>query len=85
METKVTTISYNLDDQGNAQSITVVIAGYKNKESLSATVIVVDADLAEGKTFDDMTRKEIESIARGKTAAYAQGVAGETGATEPTK
>ena len=85
METKVTTISYNLDDQGNAQSITVVIAGYENKESLSATVIVVDSDLATGKTFDDLTRKEIESIARGKAAAYAQGVSGSTEASEPTE
>jgi hypothetical protein len=84
METKVTTISYNLDDAGNAQSITVVISGYENKESLSATVIVVDTDLETGKTFDDLTRKEIESIARGKTATYAQGVNGTIEASEPT-
>lgn len=83
METKVTTISYNLDNAGNVQAITVVIAGYENKESLSATVIVVDADLEAGKTFDDLTRKEIELIARSKTAIYAQGVNGTIEASEP--
>ena len=76
MDTKVTTISYNLDNTGVTQSITVVIAGYENKESLTATVIIIQTDLATGKTFDDLTRKEIESIARGKAATYAQGVTG---------
>jgi hypothetical protein len=76
MDTKVTTISYNLDNTGVTQSITVVIAGYENKESLTATVIIIQTDLATDKTFDKLTRKEIESIARGKAATYVQGVTG---------
>lgn len=76
MDTKVTTISYNLDQGGVTQSITVTIAGYENKESLTATVIIIQTDLSTGKTLDDLTRTEIESISRGKVATYAKGVTG---------
>jgi hypothetical protein len=77
MNTKIITIAYNLDNDGETKSITVSLAGYDSlNESLSATVFINADDLTGNETLDAITRKDIETLARTKTATYAKGVTG---------
>lgn len=73
MDTKINTISYNLDLNGNTTAITVSLAGYEaTGESLNGTVIIAPDDLTDGATFDTLTRPQIEKLARAKAVTYIE-------------
>lgn len=70
MDVKLTSISYNLDTSSNTTSIIVAMQGFDGRESINTSVSLVSDDVTEGQTLDDLGRKELEAIARTKTAGY---------------
>lgn len=72
MSTKMTALSYTINDDGSTKAISVTLTGYENGESVNVVVILTAENL------DDLTRKEIETQARSKASEYVLN-------TEPTK
>lgn len=68
MEIKKTSLSYNFDGDGNTSSITVSLSGNDGADYLNANMSVTSSDLDDGQTFDDLTMKDITTIARAKLA-----------------
>ncbi|MDA5386947.1 hypothetical protein [Loigolactobacillus backii] len=75
LETKVNSIAYNLDaSTSETTSVAVSFQGYNNdRETLNLTVNLASTDLTdldEGTALDDLSRKQIEALARQKGANY---------------
>lgn len=68
MDIKVTALSYSFDNEGNTTSVTVSLSGQGGANYLTANMAVAAEDLTEGQTFDDLTKKDITTIARDKLA-----------------
>ncbi|GBG94654.1 hypothetical protein LFYK43_11130 [Ligilactobacillus salitolerans] len=64
MDIKITNINYRIDGDGNTSAIASTFSGYANSESVNANVELQADMMPEGKTLDDLTRKEIESLSR---------------------
>ncbi|WP_311408384.1 hypothetical protein [Liquorilactobacillus uvarum] len=68
MDIIVTNLNYKLD-KGNTVSIGVSFQGSDSDfDNLNATLNLTSADLSGGKTFDDLSKKDIASIGRNKLA-----------------
>ena len=68
LDIKITNINYNIDDDGNTRQIGTTFSGYEGSESVNANIPVTEEDLEKDVTFDDLTRKQIETIGRKKLA-----------------
>ena len=68
MNIKKTALTYNFDGDGNTASITVSLSGNEGADYLNANMTVTAEDLTDGQTFDDLTMKDITTIARAKLA-----------------
>lgn len=68
MNIKKTALTYNFDGDGNTSSITVSLSGNEGADYLNANMQVTSGDLTNGQTFDDLTMKDITTIARTKLA-----------------
>ena len=68
MNIKKTALTYNFDGEGNTSSITVSLSGNEGADYLNANIQVTPEDLTSGQTFDNLTMKDITSIARAKLA-----------------
>ncbi|MDG2979691.1 hypothetical protein KNP65_06990 [Latilactobacillus curvatus] len=68
MNIKKTALTYNFDGDGNTSSITVSLSGNDGADYLNANMQVTPEDLASGQTFDNLTMKDITTIARTKLA-----------------
>lgn len=66
MDLRVSSINYQIA-QDETTSITTTISGSESGNYISATIMIVAADLpSETESFDDLTRKNIQKIALGK-------------------
>ena len=63
---KTTNIQYNFNEDGTTQSINVSIRFDVSPNYVSASIELSAADLTDGKTLDDLTRKQISDLAHAK-------------------
>lgn len=68
MDIKKTALTYNFDGDGNTSSITVSLSGNDGADYLNANMSITAEDLTDGQTFDNLTVKDITTIARAKLA-----------------
>lgn len=68
MNIKKTALTYNFDGDGNTSSITVSLSGNDGADYLNANMSITVSDLTDGQTFDNLTMKDITTIARDKLA-----------------
>ena len=62
-----TSISYNIDSTGNTTSVIAGIRGeLEGRLTVTANITIYPADLAEGTTFDDLSKKELFTLAAAK-------------------
>lgn len=66
LDIKLTNINYRIGDDGNTSEIGTSFSGYQGNESVNANMPLVAADLEEGTTLDDLSRKQIETLERKK-------------------
>lgn len=70
-------IQYNLNDNGETQSIAATFESYANNENVNAKIALTADDITD---LDNTGRKDIETAARKKLVSYIQ----TTGTTEAT-
>lgn len=70
MDIKLNRLSYQFDNNGNTSGISVGLNGSNNGDAVSATLQITSSDLATGKTFDDMTKSDFETLAKTKLAGF---------------
>ncbi|TGJ58862.1 hypothetical protein E4M16_10690 [Ligilactobacillus ruminis] len=63
---KLTNIQYNFNEDGTTQSINVSMRFDVSPNYVSASVELSATDLTDGKTLDDLTRKQISDLAHAK-------------------
>lgn len=63
---KLTNIQYNFNEDGTTQSINVSMRFDVSPNYVSASVELSAADLTDGQTLDDLTRKQISDLAHAK-------------------
>ena len=62
-----TSISYNIDGAGNTTSVIAGVRGaVEGRLTVTANITIYPADLAEGTTFDDLSKKELFALATKK-------------------
>lgn len=70
MELLNTSISYNIDGTGNTSSVIAGIRGeVENRLTVTANITIYPSDLAEGTTFDDLSKKQLFALATKKLPA----------------
>lgn len=72
---KLTSIQYSFDEStAKTDSITCNFSVTSNRnEYINGNVTLLPGDLEEGTTLDDLTRKQIETLAKTRFAKLAQG------------
>ena len=70
MKLTLKTFSYNFDDDGSTSSVDCGFQGFDSGNSMTCTVRVLQSDLTEGLTFDGITKKDAESIARSMASKW---------------
>ncbi len=68
MDIKKTALTYSFDGDGNTTAIAVSLSGNDGADYLNANMQVTPEGLTNGQTFDDLTMKDITTIARTKLA-----------------
>ena len=63
---KLTNIQYNFNENGETENITVSMQHNESPNYISASVQLTADDLTDGKTLDDLTRKQISDLAHAK-------------------
>ncbi|MFB9770087.1 hypothetical protein [Lactiplantibacillus modestisalitolerans] len=62
-----TSISYSIDGAGNTTSVIAGIRGeVENRLTVTANITVYPEDLAEGSTLDDLSKRELFTLATAK-------------------
>ncbi|UNF76208.1 hypothetical protein [Lactiplantibacillus plantarum] len=70
MELLNTSISYNIDGTGNTSSVIAGLRGeVEGRVTITANVTIYPTDLAEGTTFDDLSKKQLFALATKKLPA----------------
>ena len=65
-----TSISYNIDGTGNTSSVIAGIRGaVEGRLTVTANITIYPADLAEGTTLDDLSKKQLFALATNKLPA----------------
>lgn len=68
MNIKMMSLEYSFDNQGKTECVSANFNGDQDKEYISARVSIKPADLAEGQDIDDLSRKQLEKLARKRLA-----------------
>lgn len=63
---KLTNIQYNFNENGETENITVSMQHNESPNYISASIQLTADDLTDGKTLDDLTRKQISDLAHAK-------------------
>lgn len=67
MKINLSNLNYKFNAEGTTESITVGLNGYDETNTLTSTLAIIASDVSD-KTLDDLTRKELETIAKKKLA-----------------
>lgn len=70
MKITLNRLAYTFGADGNTSGVQVGLNGSEGSNSVSATLQITASDLASGKTFDDMTKADFETLAKTKLATY---------------
>lgn len=82
MDLRVSNINYQIAQDETTTSISTTISGNESGNYISATIMIVAADLSSDKgTLDGLTRKDIQKIALGKL----QTLVSQSSPTTPSK
>lgn len=68
MNIRMTELSYGIGEDGKTEAATVTFVGSKGRSYLNITIEITVMDVKNGKSLDDLTRKDIEAIARQKVS-----------------
>lgn len=69
MEINLVGLTYTFMD-GETSSAVINFDGYGNGNTLNSTIVITKDDLATGVSFDDLSKKSIEKLARKKLAGF---------------
>lgn len=69
MEITLNRFAYQFDTNGATSSVSVGLNGLDNGDAVSATLQITSSDLADGKTLDDLTKSDFETLAKSKLAS----------------
>lgn len=69
MEITLNRLAYQFDTNGATSSVSVGLNGLDNGDAVSATLQITSSDLAGGKTLDDLTKSDFETLAKAKLAS----------------
>ena len=61
-------LAYQFGTDGSTTGIQVGLSGSQDGNSISASLQINPTDLTDGKTFDDMSKKDFESLAKSMLA-----------------
>jgi len=76
MELLNTSISYSIDGAGNTSSVIAGIRGeVEGRLTVTANITIYPTDLAEGTTFDDLSKKQLFALAIKKLPALLPNLA----------
>lgn len=59
-------LEYSFNNQGETDYVSANFNGSQDKEYISARVCIKPEDLAEGQNIDDLSRKQLEKLARAR-------------------
>ena len=68
MKITLNRLAYQFGADGTTSSVSVGLSGSQDSNSISASLQINATDLPDGKTFDDMAKKDFESIAKSMLA-----------------
>ena len=68
MDIKTTRLVYEFGDEGQTNQIQIGFSANETGAYFNSTLELYIEDLAEGQSFDDMSKKEIEQLGRKKLA-----------------
>lgn len=71
MEIKMMSLEYSFDENGKTDYVSANFNGGQDKEYINARVCVTPADLAEEQDIDDLSRNQLEKLARARLAEIA--------------
>lgn len=69
MDIKLNRLAYQFDNSGNTSSVSVGLNGSDGGNAVSATLQITSSDLESGKTLDDLTKSDFETLAKSKLAS----------------
>lgn len=61
-------LAYQFGTDGSTTGVQVGLSGSQDGNSISASLQINSTDLPDGKTFDDMAKKDFESLAKSMLA-----------------
>lgn len=71
MDIKMMSLEYSFNNQGETDCVSANFNASQDKEYISARVCVKPSDLAEGQDIDNLSRKQLERLARKRLAEVA--------------
>ena len=66
MDIKMMSLEYSFNNQGETDCVSANFNGSQDKEYISARACIKPEDLAEGQNIDDLSRKQLEKLARAR-------------------
>ncbi|MFT8584829.1 hypothetical protein [Liquorilactobacillus hordei] len=57
-------LAYQFGTDNATSSVSVGLSGSQDSNSISASIQINSTDLPDGKTFDDMTKADFETLAK---------------------
>lgn len=57
-------LAYQFGTDNGTSSVSVGLSGSQDSNSISASIQINSTDLPDGKTFDDMTKADFETLAK---------------------
>ena len=70
MTIKITGLQLRFDEEGNTNKMLVNYAKYEGENQVTCQVELLPEELEEGTSLDDVTKKEVDPIARKKIAGW---------------
>ena len=72
MDIRMMSLEYSFDAAGKTECVSALFNGNEDKEYINARVCVKPEDLAEGQDIDDLSRKQLEKLARARLEEVAK-------------
>lgn len=66
MDINTTRLAYQFDNDGQTESVQIAFNGNMSNNYINATIEIKQDELEDGQSFDDLTKKEIETLGRKK-------------------
>ncbi|EJF01097.1 hypothetical protein [Liquorilactobacillus mali] len=61
-------LAYQFGTDNNTSSVSVGLSGSQDSNSISASIQITADDITDGKTLDDMTKADFETLAKSMLA-----------------